>query len=199
SESKPKTDSKQKTEEHAAGTKWVRVEYDEKGKPKSLQTAVVRYKPKGTAAGEKSLEVDLVGAIHVGDAAYYEDLNKRFDAYDALLYELVAPEGTRIERGTKASSRHALGAMQNGMKDMLALEHQLELIDYTKENFVHADMTPDEFLAAMEERKESFLSMYMRLVGQSIAAQNKNPGQRQTNDVDILSAFFSKDRPRRLK
>ena len=196
----PKTTiGKQKTEEFAPGTKWVRLEYDAKGKPKALQTAVVRYRPQASKTDAQGLEVDLVGAIHVGDAAYYEALNERFDSYDALLYELVAPEGTRIERGTRASSRHALGAMQNGMKDLLELEHQLELIDYTKPNFIHADMTPEEFFKAMEERKESFLSMYMRLVGQSIAAQSKTPGQRQTSDVDMLAAFFSKDRPRRLK
>jgi hypothetical protein len=191
--------AKQEPDSTKPGEKWVRLELDAKGKPLALQTAVVKYKSKPINNGAQPLEVDLVGAIHVGDAAYYADLNKRFEAYDALLYELVAPEGTRIQPGQRASSRHALGAMQNGMKSMLELEHQLELIDYTKENFVHADMTPDEFFDAMKERKESFLSMYMRLVGQSIAAQNKNPGSRQASDMDMLSAFFSKDRPRKLK
>lgn len=196
---KPSEKSEKEKEEAKPGEKWVRLVYDEKRKPVALQTALVTYK--GKAAGSKGadVEVDLVGAIHVADAAYYEDLNRRFEEYDALLYELVAPEGTRIERGAKSSSRHALGAMQNGMKSLLELEHQLELIDYTKENFVHADMSPDEFFEAMKERKESFLSMYMRLVGQSIAAQNKNPGQRQANDMEILAAFLSKDRPRKLK
>ena len=32
--------------------------------------------------------------------------------------------------------------LQNGMKDMLELEHQLQHIDYHKDNFVHADMSP---------------------------------------------------------
>jgi hypothetical protein len=181
------------------GEKWVRLVYDEKRKPIALQTAVVRYRAKPGTEGATTAQVDLVGAIHVADAAYYEDLNRRFEEYDALLYELVAPEGTRIEPGQKSSSRHALGAMQNGMKSMLELEHQLELVDYTKDNFVHADMSPDEFFEAMKERKESFLSMYMRLVGQSIALQNKNPGSRQASDMDMLAALLSKDRPRKLK
>ncbi len=37
----------------------------------------------------------LVGARpHIGEKEYYEALNKRFEGYDVVLYELVAPAGT---------------------------------------------------------------------------------------------------------
>lgn len=180
------------------GTEWVRVKKDERGRPLAMQVAIVRYRST-PAEGESPVEVDLVGAVHVGDQAYYDDLNKRFERYDALLYELVAPEGTRIEPGTKASNRHALGAMQNGMKDMLALEHQLEKVDYTKENFVHADMSPDEFFESMESRDESFLKMYFRMMGQSLAHQSAITAEGATPDIDLMKAMFAKDRPRQLK
>ena len=31
------------------------------------------------------------GAVHIGDAAYYQQLNKEFKAYEAVLYEMVKP------------------------------------------------------------------------------------------------------------
>ena len=118
------------------------------------------------------MTVDLVGAVHIGDLAYYDELNRRFKNYDALLYELVAAEGTVVERGRGTSNTHPLGAMQNGMKSMLELEHQFEKVDYTQKNFVHADMSPDQFLQSMKDRDEGFLQMYMRLLGHTMAQQS---------------------------
>ena len=189
--------TKDKAEEKL-GDEWVRISKDDKGHPKAMQVAIVRYKATDQSPYAGAV-VDLVGAVHVGDIEYYNTLNKRFETYDALLYELVAPEGTRIERGTKASNRHALGAMQNGMKDMLKLEHQLEKVDYTKENFVHADMSPDEFFNSMEDRGESFVSMYFRMVGQGLAHQSQMTAKGATPDIDMMKALFAKDRSRQLK
>lgn len=175
--------------------KFVRVSRDDDGNPLSLDTAVVSYI---AAMGvNNGLRVDLVGAVHVGEKSYYEDLNELFEEYDVVLYELVAPEGTRIEKGTKADSRHPLGMMQGGMKDMLKLEHQLEQVDYTKENFVHADMSPEEFAKSMKDRGESFLGMFFRAMGQSMAAQSQQ--KNQISDADILIALFSKNRDLKLK
>jgi hypothetical protein len=180
------------------GDEWVRLKKDDRGRPLAMQVAIVRYRST-PRPGNPVVEVDLVGAVHVGDAEYYANLNKRFESYDALLYELVAPPGTIIEPGTKASNRHALGALQNGMKNMLELEHQLELVDYTKENFVHADMSPDQFFDSMDTRGESFLQMYFRMVGQSIAHQSKMTADGATPDIDMMKALFAKDRARQLK
>ena len=54
---------------------------------------------------------------------------------------------------------------------MLGLEHQLDCIDYTKKNFVHADMSPEEFNKSMTERGESFMQMFLKMMGQSMAQQ----------------------------
>lgn len=177
------------------GSDWVRIDKDEKGKPRSMQVAIVRYASKT----DPTLAVDLVGAVHVGDKSYYEDLNDRFTKYDVLLYELVAPDGTIVEPGRGTSSRHPLGAMQNSMKDMLQLEHQLEQVDYTKPNFVHADMSPDDFFNSMKDRDESFAKMFFRMMGTSLSYQSRMAAQGESADVDMLRAFFSKDRPLQLK
>ncbi|NOY29221.1 MAG: hypothetical protein GXP28_03305 [Planctomycetes bacterium] len=177
-----------------AGEDWVRILRDQRGKPLALEVAIVRYVPaaKKQAAGEY---VDLIGAIHIGDLRYYQQLNKRFRQYDALLYELVAPEGT--VRGT--SNTNPLGAMQNGMSSMLEVEHQLEQIDYTRPNFVHADLSPKEFAQSMKDRDEGFAKIIFRMLGQSVAQQSQQAAQGESIDLDIFSALFSKDRPRKLK
>ena len=182
--------------EKGAATKFLRLQRDAEGTPQSLDTAIVRYVPAdGTNPG---LAVDLVAAIHVGDAEYYEKLNKRFAKYDVLLYELVAPEGTRIPKGgAGATRRTAVGALQGGMTSVLGLAFQLEAIDYTKENFVHADMSPEEFSKSMKDRGESFMQMFFRMMGQAMAQQNRDSAG--SSDVRLLMALFSQDRELRLK
>jgi hypothetical protein len=182
----------------SVGSDWVRVQFDAQKKPLGMQTAIVRYtgQSTGTDGQQRNVSVDLVGAVHVGDLAYYDALNKRFTQYDALLYELVAPPGTVVERGRGPSSSHPVGIMQNGMKTLLELDHQLEKVDYTPKNFVHADMSPDQFAKAMGDRNESFLQMYFRLMGTALAQQG---GGNTPSDFDVFAALFAKDRPRRLK
>jgi hypothetical protein len=184
------------------GEKWVRLNLDKQDKPLALEVAIVRYVRPELAdqpAARVQQYVDLIGAIHIGDHKYYRELNRRFRTYDALLYELVAPEGTVVEQGRGTSNAHPLGAIQNGMKAMLDIEHQLEQVDYTRKNFVHADLSPDEFLQSMEDRDEGFAQLYFRMVGQALAQQSQQSVDGESADLDILSAFFSDDRPRQLK
>jgi hypothetical protein len=181
----------------AAGeeSKFVRLKRTEDKRPGAMETAVVRYQsPK-----RPGVEVSLVGAVHVGDKSYYDDLNKLFETYDVVLYELVAPEGTRVPKGgRKGPNLHPIGMMQDGMSTILELSHQLNCVDYTKKNFVHADMSPEDFSKTMEDRGESFLQMFMRLMGTGIA-QNAAGGGGGANDAALLMALFSKDRAMALK
>lgn len=185
-------------EEPAAATeerpKYVRISRDASDEPLALQTAVVRFVPADPAKGD--LRVDLVGAVHVGDKSYYEALNERFEDYDVVLYELVAPDGARIPKGGR-SSAHPVAMLQNGLKSLLELEHQLEYIDYTKDNMLHADMSPDDFAKSMEERGESFFGMFFRMMGQAMAQQSL--GKNRTSDFDLLAALFDRDRAGALK
>jgi hypothetical protein len=157
----------------------------------------------GKEAGDDStpsgVAVDLIGAVHIGDVAYYRQLNQQFKQYDALLYELVAPQGTVVERGRGTSNAHPIGVLQNGIGTLLELGHQLDEIDYSSKNFVHADMSPDQFLQAMRDRNESFLQLYFRLLGQAMAQQGEMQARGQSLDFELFSALFAEDRPRRLK
>jgi hypothetical protein len=70
-------------------------------------------------------------------------------------------------------------------------------VDYTKDNFVHADMSPDEFAASMKSKGESWMQMFLRMLGQGLAKQaNKKEG---ATDADLIFALFANDRALRLK
>jgi hypothetical protein len=183
------------------GQDWVRLKRGSNGDVLGMQTAIVRYAGTSTngKVGRKPVEVDLIGAVHIGDVAYYNRLNDLFKQYDVLLYELVAPEGTKVEKGRGTSNAHPIGAMQNLAKNVLELDHQLSEIDYTKPNFVHADMSPDDFQKAMAERDDSFLKMYFRLIGAAMAHQTEVGAKGGASDMELIAAFFAPDRPRRLK
>lgn len=177
------------------GTAFVRLSRDEDDDLVSMDTAIVRYEPR--EAGREGLQVDLIGAIHIGDKSYYEELNEAFEQYDALLYELVAPQGTRVPAGG-GGDRSALSGLQGGMKDILELEFQLEQVDYQRENFVHADMSPEDFADSMDERGESVLTIFARMMGQSIVQQSRPQGG-GASDAELIAALFSRNRALKLK
>jgi hypothetical protein len=172
---------------------FVRLHRTKDGQPVALETSIVSYRPKGDT--ETRLQVDLIGAIHVGDKAYYDNLNKAFRKYDVVLYELVARKDDVPQPGRR--SAHPISAMQVGMKNMLELEFQLDHIKYGKKNMVHADLTPTEFSQSMQDRGESMTQMFLRMMGQSIAEQSKDPSG--SGDFRMLFALLSKNRTMMLK
>jgi hypothetical protein len=175
--------------------KYIRLRRDDNQQPLAMETAIVRF----ASAARPGVVVDLIGAVHIADKGYYDELNKLFESYDVLLYELVAPEGTKIPKGgRKGGNAHPIGALQDGMGALLELQHQLACIDYSKDNFVHADMSPEEFSKTMTDRGESFMQMFLRMMGQGMA-QSAAGGQNGGGDAALLFALFSKDRAQKLK
>ena len=177
-EAAPKSDQPAKSDTLKAAEgkpRFLRLVRDSNKKPVALETAIVTYVPVDPARGD--ITIELVGAVHVGEKAYYEALNKEFEQYEALLYELVAPENTRIPKERKGGTGSAVGTMQVGMKEMLELEFQLDRIDYTKQNFVHADMSPEEFAKSMADRGESFAKMFFTMMGYGFAQQGETNDQ----------------------
>lgn len=157
-------------------TKFLKLVKDSAGTPAALQTSITRYESK-----RDGVLVDLVGAVHIGERKYFKQLNKQLSQYDVVLYELVAPKGTRIPTGGRKSGGggNPLSWMQGSMKSMLGLESQLELIDYQSRNFVHADLSPTELSEKMSERGDNMLSVALSTFSdmmrqQKLAAKNSN-------------------------
>ena len=140
----------------AENARFLRLRNNDKGDPVAMETSITRYE----SDRYPGVTVDLIGVVHIADKGYYDKLNKLFEQYDALLYELVAPEGARPIKGQNRQGTSALSGMQRMMKDMLDLQFQLDCIDYQKKNFVHADMSPAEFTKSMNKRGESFSQLF---------------------------------------
>ena len=180
SEAQKKTDA-----ESRASTEFVRLTRNGQDLL-ALQTAIARYE----LAGDSSTTVDLIGAVHIGEAAYYKTLNDLFTDYDVVLYELVAPEGTRIPSGrNKGRSRNPISFLQVSAQKFLGLESQLENVDYSPENFRHADMSPAQLAEKMRERGESPLSLaigaFTEMMNDPKMAQNLNGEQGGISLSDI--------------
>jgi hypothetical protein len=172
---------------------FLRLTRDKSNAPLALETAIMRLAP---AAGAPTPTVDLVAAVHIADPAYFRQLNRELQAYDAVLYELVAPEEMKTPKPGDRPSNNPISAMQNGMKDLLDLEFQLKGIDYTQKNMVHADMSPEQFAKSMQDRGESAWTMLGRMLAYAIAKEN------QSNDIsggELFAALFAKNRALSLK
>jgi hypothetical protein len=181
-------------DEREAG-RFLRLARDDEGSPVALEAAIVHCVPRD--CGKSGPTVDLVSAVHVAEKSYYRELNRLFKTYDAVLFELVAPEGTRIpERGVRPTG-NPVSMMQNAMTNMLELEFQLKGIDYTAENFVHADMSPQQFAESMQRRGESALQVFFRMLGYAMARQAEDPAG--AADFRLLRALFDKNRALAIK
>ncbi len=175
-------------------TTFLRIKKENKT-PVALQLANVRYVPENGIPPD--MYVDLISAVHVADKSYYENLNKLFKTYDVVLYELVAPEGTRVGDKAASEGKGLLSMIQTGMKEMLGLTFQLDEVDYSPKNFVHADISPDDFMKSMDEKGESFFSMFLRMWLVGMQQQATNPDA--MNDMDLLFAYFSDNREKQMK
>jgi hypothetical protein len=174
---------------------FLRVKRDKNDTPIALETAIVHYVP---AAGDGGVTVDLIGAVHVGDKAYYEALNKKMEDYDVLLYELVAPEGTRIPKGGKREKGNPIAFLQDILKNVLDLDSQVEQIDYQRKNFVHADLSPEKMAEAIKERGDNGLTIALNVAADMLRKQNleeakkaKQPaGDKKADDEPDLMALL---------
>lgn len=191
--------TEQKGETRSGPEHFMRIRKDRKGRPVSLDTSITRYEL--TNDDGKTVHVDLIGAVHIGEKEYYEKLNKEFEKYDAMLFELVAPEGTVIPKGGRAKDdaqgiTNPVAAIQKGMQSLTELEFQLNHIDYTKDNFVHADMSPEEFAESMEANGESISGYVFKAIGQAMAMQTRGG---KDPSLSIAMAMFSKNKVLRIR
>jgi len=154
-----------------------------------VDTAIVTFKR------QDGVSVALIGAVHIADGDYYTKLQTHFKDYDAVLYEMVKPREMPASGGPASAS--PISMLQIGMKRLLALEFQLDAIDYSPANFVHADMDTATFRRHQEARGESILGLLIRaaLDEQNQRAASQNP----SDGFQLLLALMSKDSAHRLK
>lgn len=192
---KAKADQKTKKKDaNKSEGEFVRIRRDDAKQPVAFETAIIRYVGKNKKG--EPITVDLIGAVHIGEKQYYEALNEEFKKYDSVLYELVAPKGTVVRKGEKRSGFSAVSSLQKSMKDFLELDFQLDHIDYEVKNFVHADMSPEEFSKSMVDNEESMMKVFFKMMGHSIGSQGK---KNSISDFDLIGALMAKDRAYKLR
>ncbi len=164
-------------------TQFIRVDRDNKNV--RLQTGITSYIKDGVT-------VNLIGAIHIADAKYYTQLNKEFKNYDALLFEMVGGDKMKAGKAKDAKKKAKdpmmamLGNVYGMISKLLKLQSQKDGIDYTAKNFVHADLSLEEFEKLQAEKGESLLGFAMQ------NAQNGGKrGAKQPDMQKLLTAVLS--------
>ena len=170
----------------AAKREYVRYVGDDKRG--TLETAIVTLK-KG------DVQVELVGAVHIADPAYYQALTKIFAGYEELLFELV--DGQKMKEDAEDSPKPAvkkklvaplrqgefppdendapaakerspafkiIGMLMHGLETYFHFQYQTAGIDYHTKNFVHADVSMDEFVQLQADKGESFLDLMRKAI-----------------------------------
>jgi hypothetical protein len=170
------------------------IRYAENAKSARLEVAIRSF----TVPSGKT--VDLIGVVHIADDAYYQALNKRFDAYDSVLFELVgdpravteAPRLTQEERQTQ-SGGNAVSTIQLAAGKYLDLTFQLGAIDYTKQNMVHADTTAEEFATMQKERGESMITLFVRAMQAQLNGEVDTAAMRELDTFQLIRILMSPD------
>jgi hypothetical protein len=182
----------------AAGPDYVRMAEDDKSNRLEVSIATFTL-PDGRI-------VDLFGVVHLADAAYYQDVNQRLGTYDAVLFELLgdpaalqnpaAPDPT-----VPAPRPHPLRGLQQGIGNVFKLSFQLEQIDYTRPNFVHADASTEEFSKMQADRGESMMKLLMKSfeLSNDPAFKDKIGDAGELGLADLVMLFYSQKSMLRIK
>lgn len=172
-------------------TQFVRFLRDEFGDPIALQTATAKYVLENEETGTE-LEVVLEGVIHIADRSYYKALSRRLQHYDAVLYEFVAPAERRIPDPATAP-RHPFALLQQLAAQGLGLTDQLAEMDYQAENFVHADLSPEELRRLLEERGDDSFTVFadsllhwIRRANKSAADEEESANRTEFNLAELV-------------
>ncbi len=171
----PETPTTLETEAQKPAPQFVRFldEGDHKGQ---LQTGIVTYK------NSDGVSIDLIAVIHMADKPYYKKLGKSFEAYDALLYEITKPKGEGVD--SPKLRNHPMRRMMRMQTRMMGLAGQMETIDYTKPNFVHADLDLETFQRLCKEKGDSIMGTMMK----SQRSVQKASGSPLANPFGVASA-----------
>lgn len=155
----------------AAEVKRDYVRYQGDDKVGKLDTVVVSMK-KG------DVNLDLIGAVHIADKEYYAALTELFKAYEVLLFELVDGQHIKEElEGKKNAPAEKdtdpaftmLRGMMTSLSSYFKFQYQTEGIDYKTANFVHADVSLDEFQNMQDAKGESFFTLFQKAIRAQVA------------------------------
>lgn len=129
------------------------------------------------------------------EAAPGEEATEEPEARPATVEERIADLEDYLEKATAEREKQVVekpkanldglhGAYLSGAK-WLGLSYQMLEIDYLKDNFVHADVTLEEFAALQAQRKENIVSFMLKTSIQAAKKPVKEP-----NSFRLLSSII---------
>lgn len=142
--------------------------------------------------------VDLIGAIHIADLSYYQQLNQRFESYDSVLFELVGDPtrltaATPFSQGSGPSGGVTLSAIQQAAGEYLDLVFQLGAVDYTGKNMIHADMSREQFDLMQKERGETTMTLFARAMDAQMKGGMNSAAAREFDTLGLIRILLSRD------
>lgn len=163
----------------------------------SLQTSITRYE------NDQGQQVDLIAAIHIADASYYEALNDHFETLGEVLFELVTDEED-FARAPSGSNVSGVSILQSFAAQFLELQFQLDGIDYQQDNFTRADLSAQELAEIMATKNESFFSMLLKMARAQMAAEqsaieNQDVEPSALTMMSLISALGAESQAQALK
>lgn len=169
------------------------IRYVEDGKGGGvLETADITFKNKDGVA------VRLVSAVHIAEKSYFQSLAKEFEGDDAVLYEMVKAKDAPPPGPGAVQSNSDISKLQRFLKSVLNLEFQLDQIDYTKANFVHADLDAETFKKLQAERGESFATLMLQAMMQAMS-KPETMKKGQDSMEDLIQVVTRPDMERQIK
>jgi hypothetical protein len=124
-----------------------------------LQIALRKFLPENRSGPA----VWLVAVMHVGDPAYYQQLQSRLDSQTVVLFEGVnagahkrrttgsQPVRAKIPPPDSGTNGSAGGSFQTEMAKALGLVFQLDAINYDRPNFFNSDLSIGELQRILAE------------------------------------------------
>lgn len=148
-----------------------------------------------TFTDQHGTSIHLIAAIHIAETSYYQSLNRHFQDFDAVLYEMVKPKDTPPPPpGFQSDS--SVAQLQRFLKEVLNLSYQLDVIDYRPANFIHADLDTQTFERMQLQRGESFASLMLQNL---LRALSDPQPQADPGVEDLLDLLTRPDLERQVK
>jgi hypothetical protein len=111
-----------------------------------------------------------------------------------------------VPRKDRRARNNPLAFIQQLAGQVLDLEAQVEQIDYTRKNFVHADLSPEQMAEAIRSRGDDGLTLFLGIAADMLRQQNlrereraKNPPKEEFEEIDIPSLLLDPDGTVKLK
>lgn len=156
-----------------------------------LETADVIYR------NADGVSIRLVSAVHIGEEQYFQSIQRDVQKCDAVLYEMVKPKDSGPpQKGVHSDS--AVSKLQRFLKDQLNLSFQLDQIDYTPANFIHADLDAETFQEMQDARGESFATLFLSALLRSLSDPSTMQSL-QDDPVDVVDLMTRPDGEGQIK